>query len=141
MSRLQIPVTDAFDDANTQSVTVDLTTDQVDWLQAQADDLDLTLDQMLRSIVATQMRLEESEETESTKRKRSVVDSLRTANERLKEMMESTRSRNESTSDTLTRLRKRLGDGAPHSTDTPPSLQSSSDTPGDDAPSMFDLMD
>ena len=156
MSGIQIPVTDAFDDSEHESVTANLRPEHVEWLQSRARTLDLSFDEVLQAVIDAQMELLAAEKPEpEEKRTGSVVDSLRSANKRLQEMMDQTKSRSKTQSrsnstsdpsDTLSRLRARLGDGSaeadPHLSVRPPSAP---DAPGEASsntgPSMFDLMD
>lgn len=57
MSKTYIPVTDAFDDTDPlQSLEVELTSRQVDWLEQRADERGLSVDHVLRSILMAQIR-------------------------------------------------------------------------------------
>lgn len=88
---MQVPITDAFDaDTQLKSVTVRLHSEQLDWLQKKANDLDLSLNHVVRAVVNAHMRrsdvLPDAPEDESAS-EGSVVDQLRSANARLQEFM------------------------------------------------------
>lgn len=107
---MQIPVTDAFDETDSlDTLEVKLTPKQIDWLRQKADDRNLSLDHVLRSIVTTQIRedamersgdsrsgdgathatgtpssdTETSEPDDKNRTSSSIVESLRSARERL----------------------------------------------------------
>ncbi len=164
---MHIPVTDAFDDTDQfKSLEVELTTEQIDWLREKAEKQNLSLNHVLRSMITAQMRsedeygkepyvpsasgdgqpvfssasAEESTDDVGGNGSSSIVESLRSANERLQDLTEQDDIAESSTpADTLERLQARLGN------------TSDADDAEDDAQgsyvvenqnrSMFDMMD
>lgn len=141
---MRVPITDAFDKTDRlESLEVELTSKQIEWLRQKADERDVSLDHVLRSVVTAQIRAqndgveEESapsmsgdgqpasppneskdEEGASTSTDAadddtpSIVDSLRSASERLQDLTEKDdEAETPDPHDTLERLRARLGDG------------------------------
>jgi hypothetical protein len=65
MSDMQVPVTDAFDQTDQlQSLQVELTPEQIEWLEEMAAERGLSLDHMLRTLVNAQMRGVDEKSTE-----------------------------------------------------------------------------
>lgn len=57
MTEMNVPTTDAFDEAGQfESLLVELTPRQIEWLEETAAERGLSIDRMLRSIIAAQMR-------------------------------------------------------------------------------------
>lgn len=178
---MRVPVTDAFDDSDQlESLQVKLTPDQIEWLRQTADERDLSLDHVLRTILTAQMRNEEdapapppgsgdsiphspdeqptpskadaNQATDDTspgedKSSRdngspSIVESLRSASERLQDLTEEEEEDANETDlhDTLDRLRAHVdstndeNDSADHT----PETVLMDDTP---SRSMFDMME
>lgn len=130
---MRVPVTDAFDDSDDfESLEVALTSNQLDWLRQKADERDLSLDHMLRSVITAQMRAQDdSEDTpplpsasgdgqptaspsadeDAMEDPPSIVDSLRSASKRLQNLTEQDDdAETPDPHDTLERLQARLGD-------------------------------
>lgn len=167
---MRIPVTDAFDDADQlESLEVKLSPKQIEWLKQTAADRDLSLDHMLRTILTAKMREEEAsaslppesgdsipqspnaaptpsstepEEDTADDDPPSIVESLRSASERLQDL---TDEEDEATpsdpADTLARLRSRADNASTtddDSTENGPETVLMDDTP---SRSMFDMME
>jgi len=156
---MRVPVTDAFDDsAPLQSLEVELTPRQIEWLEQQADERGLSVDHMLRALVTKQIRGATAEtspsahsgdgappassEDPSGKRTEteppnaeegptSIVESLRSASERLQDLTdEDEKGSAPDLADTLDRLKARREAADADAAD------------GDDAGrSMFDLVE
>ena len=57
MSEMRVPITDAFDESDRlESVEVELTSKQLDWLREKADERGLSIDHVLRSVITAQIR-------------------------------------------------------------------------------------
>ena len=57
MSQMRVPVTDAFDETDQlQSLEVELTPRQIEWLEQRAEERGLSLDHMLRSVITARIR-------------------------------------------------------------------------------------
>lgn len=158
MSQMQIPVTDEDTDP-LQSLEVELTPRQVDWLEREADERGLSVDHLLRSIITDRIRESNSKLAASSRSgdgvphspdvnpapdadrdpaddgeeegPSSIVDSLRSASERLQDLTEED-SDPESSSDlrdTLSRLQT-YGDASSGeaSPDEDPSVSEASST-------------
>jgi len=167
---MRVPVTDAFDDSDQlESLEVKLTPDQIEWLEQMAAKRNLSLDHMLRTLLTAKMREAEepsppspesgdsiphspdeaptpSEAASETNAKEdddspSIVESLRSASERLQDLTEEEEDAKESDlHDTLARLRTHV-DNASDSED-----ESNEDGPGtvlvdDPGRSMFDMVE
>jgi len=153
MSEMRVPITDAFDDSDRlESVEVELTSKQIEWLRKKADERDLSLDHVLRSVITAQIRAQDDSLDEASSRSRpttgqpsappparsgdgaveasapagsssssetdaddgspSIVDSLRSASERLQDLTEKDdEAETPDPHDTLKRLQARLGEG------------------------------
>ena len=173
MSEMRVPITDAFDKTDRlESLEVELTRKQVEWLRQKADERDLSLDHVLRSIITAQIRAQnDSLDTSSTPSPSedrdpsapststngasdetdaadtadddppSIVDSLRSASERLQDLTEKDDgAETPDPHDTLQRLQARLGENGETEN------ESDADTPGtvllkNQNRSMFDLME
>lgn len=178
MSEMRVPITDAFDESDRlESLEVELTRKQVEWLREKADERNLSLDHVLRSVITAQIRgQDESMEPSSpvsgdgqppvspsaapddTDREMSIpsdaaaddeedddspsiVDSLRSASERLQDLTEQDdEAETPDPHDTLKRLQARLGEG-PEADD-----ESEEESPGtvilqNQNRSMFDMME
>ena len=169
MSEMHVPITDAFDETDRlESLNVELTSKQIEWLREKADERGLSLDHVLRSVVTAQIRAQNesgdeaappamsgdgqpasaSTSTEETEERStadddnpSIVDSLRSASERLQDLTEQDEEvETPDPHDTLERLQARLGEDGT-------STESSGDeNPGtvllqDQNRSMFDMME
>jgi hypothetical protein len=157
MSEMRVPITDAFDEsAHLESVEAELTSRQIEWLREKADERDLSLDHVLRSVITAQIRAQDdsledtgsrskpdneqpsvrsssspaassppaqsdaqepatsngtSTEDESRDDSPSIVDSLRSASERLQDLTEKDdEAETPDPHDTLKRLQARLGE-------------------------------
>jgi hypothetical protein len=172
---MHVPVTDAFDETDQlESLRVELTPEQIEWLEETAAERGLSVDHMLRSIITAQMRgvddtpsvpeesgdgtshsasmnvsdndtatRKQSEGKEDAERSNppSIVESLRSASERLQDLTEEEDEAKESgLHDTLSRLQAHMG-----STDDTDD-DGSSNTPSrtmlsNENQSMFDMMD
>jgi hypothetical protein len=179
MSEMRVPITDAFDESDRlESVEVELTSKQIEWLRDKAAERDLSLDHVLRSVITAQIRAQDDGlEAESSRQtlpgdgqpstppdapsdaapdrastdetgadgaddgSPSIVDSLRSASERLQDLTEQDdEAEAPDPHDTLKRLQARLGEG--DSTEDEPDEES----PGtvilqDQNRSMFDMME
>jgi Spy/CpxP family protein refolding chaperone len=161
---MRVPVTDAFDDTDQlESLKVELTTRQVDWIRQQADEQDLSFDHMLRSVITAQIREQcdpegedpappaadspqpaSGDETAGTADvnggSSSIVDSLRSASERLQDLTEQDDAAEApDPHDTLERLQARLGDSS-DTGEAEEEAQGSFVVENQDR-SMFDMMD
>lgn len=163
MSQMHMPITDAFDSTKKlESVEVELTSKQIEWLERKAEKRGVSLDHMLRSLVTAQIRgvdegrarppagdgappssadrddeATSDDDTEST----TIVESLRSASEQLQDLTEDEEDPDEpELSDTLSRIRSRL-EGDSDSGES--SSESTSETVllDDETPSMFDMME
>jgi len=165
MSQMHVPVTDAFDDSTAlQSLEVKLTPRQIEWLKQKADERSLSLDHVLRALITKQIRNSNAPSPSSGDRNpsapasddtpprrhaaatpdeddapASIVESLRSASERLQDLTDGDdESSGSDLSNTLARLKTRR---EASDSDAP-------ETEGDDAvvlddsgPSMFDLVE
>jgi seryl-tRNA synthetase len=171
---MHVPVTDAFDETDQlESLRVELTPEQIEWLEETAAERGLSVDHMLRSIITAQMRgvddtpsvpeesgdgtshsasmnvsdndtatTKQSEGKEDAERSNppSIVESLRSASERLQDLTEEEEAQESNLHDTLSRLRAHMG--STNDTDD----DGSSNTPSrtmlsNENQSMFDMMD
>jgi len=162
MSQMRVPVTDAFDETDQlQSLEVELTPRQIEWLEQRAEERGLSLDHMLRSVITAQIRgtdetaasaptggdgVPESAGSEASPSVRapssdadeeedapSIVESLRAASERLQDLTDKeTAPTTEDTSDLRDTI-DRLQDRIETSTDeeAAPEEASSGDSPDD----------
>lgn len=159
---------DAFDEAGSlETLEVKLTPKQIDWLEREADERNLSLDHVLRSIVTAQIREEalqpardsrsgekasstagtRSPNTEPTDREDesrdapSIVESLRLASERLEELTDPDEAADTSApSSRLSHLQSELHPPSP--SEDAPETDENDDLPLDgERRSMFDLMD
>jgi len=169
MSETRIPITDAFDATDhLKSLEVELTAEQLEWLRAKAAERDLSLDHMLRSVITAQMRAQgdsavppsgdgmtspsasssspvqatSDADTDTTDDSSpSIVDSLRSASERLQDLTEQDDdAETPDPHDTLERLQARLGENSDADE------ESDADNPGtvilqNQNRSMFDMME
>lgn len=169
MSEMRVPITDAFDETDRlESLEVELTGKQIEWLREKAEERGVSLDHVLRSVVTAQIRAQnEADETALPKTSGdgqpaststsgedaderptadddnpSIVDSLRSASERLQDLTEQDdEAESPDPHDTLERLQARLGED-----DTSSEADSDEETPGtmllqDQNRSMFDMME
>lgn len=132
---MRVPVTDAFDDSTPlQSLEVELTPRQIEWLEQQADERGLSVDHMLRALITKEIRGSDTEERlpagsgdgapvasvsgATDEREQapprddgptSIVESLRSAQERLQDLTDEDEkmSTGPDLSDTLARLKAR----------------------------------
>lgn len=150
MSDVNVPVTDAFSGGTSlESLEVELTPKQIEWLRAEAAERDLSVDHVLRSLITDQIRARgedpspttpptgsdssdsASEETTDDSSP-SIVDSLRSANERLQELTD-----DDNTADRTADERSQ----APPPPNRPADGGDDASVMMDDGPSMFDLME
>lgn len=170
MSEMRVPITDAFDETDRlESLEVELTGKQIEWLREKAEERGVSLDHVLRSVVTAQIRAQDdggSEAAPSTMSgdgqpastspsdeptderptadddTPSIVDSLRSASERLQDLTEQDdEAETPDPHDTLERLQARLGEDG-----TSTESASDEETPGtvllqDENRSMFDMME
>lgn len=169
MSDTRVPITDAFDDTDElEALPVKLTPEQVEWLQEKAEEQGVSVDHMLRTLLNAQMRDAEDttplpsqsgdgapqstttptsadarsaddDTSQSDTDTPSIVESLRSASERLHDLTEE-EEESESThdlDDTLSRLRARVGSTSSDDTNDEPGnvLMDESNQ------SMFDMVD
>ncbi|PSQ97125.1 MAG: hypothetical protein BRD55_04270 [Bacteroidetes bacterium SW_9_63_38] len=180
MSEMQVPATDAFDHTDEfDSLQVELTPEQIEWLEQTASDRGLSVGHLLRSIITAQMRgvdetpslPEESgggasrspsvdvsdkgprstddPEDEASDRSDApnIVESLRSASERLQDLTEKeeeNQTENSGLHDTLERLQAHMD--LPSGDDQPDAEEEDAKTPSrtmlqNQNPSMFDMMD
>jgi hypothetical protein len=167
MSDMRVPITDAFDETeHLESIEVELTRKQVEWLREKADERNLSLDHVLRSVVTAQIRAQNGDgsasppptpqngQSSSTTSpddgqadapaaddSPSIVDSLRSASERLQDLTEQDdAAETPDPHDTLARLQARLGE------DEDTDETADQDPPGtvlldNQNRSMFDMME
>jgi primosomal protein N' len=183
---MRVPVTDAFDDTDQlESLEVTLTSEQIEWLRQTADERDLPVDHVLRTILTAQMRDENetaappsesgdsiphspdkhptpssaeaersatddvpetdessSNESSSEDDSPSIVESLRSASERLQDLTEDEDDAKEpDRHDTLARLRahaENAQDAENDATENDPETVLMDDAP---SRSMFDMME
>jgi len=147
MSDVNVPVTDAFSGGTSlESLEVELTPKQVEWLRSKAAKRDLSVDHVLRSLITDQIR-SRGEETSATPAPAgstdaadgdeiddsspSIVDSLRSANERLQELTDDDAS--DRTSDERSQ--------SPPPPNRPAGGDDDASVLVEEGPSMFDLME
>ncbi len=172
MPDTRVPITDAFDDTDEwESLNVELTAEQIEWLERKADERGVSVGHMLRTVLTAQMRgttdipspgpsgdgapqsdSRESTDTSGTTGGKesdtdtpSIVESLRSASERLDDLTEKDEGEDEEDDelgDTLARLKTRAesmanrgGDEAEDDPDPGTVLMDDSDQ------SMFDMVD
>lgn len=168
MSDTHFPITDAFDDTDQlESLEVELTSEQLSWLRGKADERGVSLDHMLRTILTAQMdgvdeapsppshsgdgapesttdaSPNSTDTAKSAPDKSSLVESLRSASERLDDLTEEEEGEEENGNshdlhDTLSRLTARANsvtDDADAENDPGTVLM---DNPNQ---SMFDMVD
>jgi hypothetical protein len=171
MSEMRVPVTDAFDKTDPlESLEVQLTPKQIQWLKDTAADRGLSVDHMLRSIINAQIRgaeeappapaergdgtahesppnvsestPEPDAEEDGASDPPSIVESLRSASERLQDLTKNDEDAEEpDLHDTLARLQAHLG-----SRSSTADASSSEDAPqttmlDNENRSMFDMME
>ena len=174
MSETRIPITDAFDTTDQlESLEVELTAEQIEWLRTKADERGLSVDHMLRTIITAQMRAEGDEETsasapspgdgmaesppatvspteaeastdtnEADDNTPSIVDSLRSASERLQDLTEKDDdAETPAPHDTLKRLQARLGENGESDTETNEEERPGTVILQNENRSMFDMME
>jgi hypothetical protein len=181
MSQMQIPAADALDDTDPlRSIEVELPPRQIDWLERKADERGLSVDHVLRSIITAQIREASSEPAPSSRSgdgvprspgvnpasgkdrdaaaddtedsPSSIVDSLRSASERLQDLTNDDSEPEPSSDlrDTLSRLQSYADastEDAPSNEDTSsgegaPSTEETADTVVEDhGRSMFDMIE
>jgi hypothetical protein len=163
---MRIPVTDAFDESTPlQSLEVELTPRQIEWLEQQANERGLSVDHMLRALITKQIRGATAEtspsahsgdgappassEDSSGKREEtappdaeegptSIVESLRSASERLQDLTdEDETGAAPDLADTLDRLKARRDGSDARATDE----NNDAVVVDDSGPSMFDLVE
>jgi hypothetical protein len=165
MSQMRVPVTDAFDDTDQfESLEVELTPKQIEWLEQNAEERGLSLDHMLRSIITAQIRgtddlpsaptagdgapqspQNDSPDTGGTdvaedrdddnEDSPSIVESLRSATERLQDLTEEEEAEESDLHDTLSRLQSRMGGSSAEDEENDGVLIEN------DNRSMFDMME
>jgi len=177
MPEIQVPVTDAFDKTDQlESLRVELTPKQIEWLEDTAAERGLSVGHLLRSIITAQMRgVDETPSvpnasgdgtsrpasmdvagngsattTESRDEKESdnsdppsIVESLRSASERLQDLTEEKEENETKESglhDTLARLQAHM-DNTPDADEDDSSNTPSKTMLGNENRSMFDMMD
>ena len=181
MSQMQIPATDAFDDTDPlRSLEVELPPRQIDWLERKADERGLSLDHVLRSVITAQIREANSEPAPSSRSgdgvpqspsvtpapeggrdaaaddaedsPSSIVDSLRSASERLQDLTNDDSEPEPSSDlrDTLSRLQSYAdastdeapSNGEPSPDEGAPSAEETADIVVEDhGRSMFDMIE
>jgi hypothetical protein len=163
---MHVPVTDAFDESSTlKSLEVKLTPRQVEWLEQKADERDLSFDHVLRALLTKQIRESSTASISPThsgdrspsapaddpdKRRSatadaededgpsSIVESLRSASERLQDLTDAEGEASASDlSDTLARL------GARRDASDADATEDNNDAVvvDDRGPSMFDFVE
>jgi len=167
MSQIRLPVTDAFDEpASLQSLEVELTPRQIEWLERQADERSLSVDHVLRTLITAQIRGSDAESpppvpsgdgtpsasdadpapegsdaptNDEEDRSTSIVESLRSASERLQDLTDEDDEEEDSAasdrSDTPARLTARR-DAADEDAEDEDAV-----VLDDSGPSMFDLVE
>lgn len=170
MPQIRATTPDSFDETDgLESLEVELTPKQIEWLRQIADERDLPFDHVLRSVITAQIRAqgdpeqqppmpqtsgdgqpqssssaaslpEEKTEDEATDdESSSIVDSLRSASERLQDLTEQDNTaETPDPHDTLERLQARFGNKPDEESE-----DASHDTVliDDQSPSMFDMME
>lgn len=169
MSQMRVPVTDAFDDPDQlQSLEVELTPRQIEWLEQRAEERGLSLDHMLRSVITAQIRdtteasappattgdgapqssgregpspngaAKANEEDDPP----SIVESLRSASERLQDLTDEEDPAEDASDlrDTLDRLQDRIDASSDEAT-SPEDDSSEEVLPDDPGRSMFDMVE
>lgn len=170
--------TDSFDDTDhLELLEVELTSKQIEWLQRRADEQNLSLDHVLRSVITAQIRAQgdaleneprpprgdgspsaaakgssrgvnpsagaatETGEDAESAGPSSIVDSLRSASERLQDLTEQGDTADSPPShDTLRHLQSRLGD-APDADDEAEDASHDTVLVDDQRRSMFDMVE
>jgi hypothetical protein len=177
MSEMQVPVTDAFDKTDQfESLRVELTPRQIEWLEETAAERGLSVDHLLRSIITAQMRGvdetpsvpeasgdgtsgspsmdvsetlptdttdAENEESSRGSNPPSIVESLRSASERLQDLTEEKEddeTKESGLHDTLARLQAHM-DSTPDTEEDDSSNTPSRTMLDNENRSMFDMMD
>ena len=166
---MRVPVTDAFDEADeTENRTVELTPEQIDWLERKAESQGLSVDHVLRSIVTAAMRKAKEDPSPSApggdgapkssvsssptrsgnpgaNKKdedkddgHSIVESLRSANQQLQDLTDEGDSNGES--DTVSRLQARVDSSSDQESSADDS-RSESVLRHDQNRSMFDMVE
>ena len=183
MSQMQVPITDAFDDTDQlRSLDVELTPQQIEWLEAKAEERGLSLDHMLRSVLTAQMRgtesgsraparsgdgvphaadvdpapevdrdvvgdAEEATAGDGEDDASSIVDSLRSASERLQDLTDDDHAAEQPASDlrdSLTRLQSRAdasSDGDSPDEEAPSTAGAPDAAVDEQGRSMFDMVE
>lgn len=132
------PSTPFRDASESETVTVNLPSEYAQWLREQADQRDVSMAKIITALVDSQRQKQARRAARGEEPEESVAESLRSANERLRKLVDRAESLDGEPSNTLERLQERLGgDGQDSET---PTFQPSTDD-DDDTQSMFDLMD
>jgi hypothetical protein len=162
---MNVPVTDAFDDTDQlKSLEVTLTAEQIEWLRENAEERNLSLDHMLRSVITAQMRSRsasdappvpsisgdgqppsssDADDEASDDGPSSIVESLRSASERLQNLTDREQVGETETpdpSDALERLQAHLNDSSDVEEEAPDEDEESFVVENQDR-SMFDMID
>jgi uncharacterized protein YciW len=124
--------------SESETITVNVPEEYAQWLRSQADQRDVSMAEIVKALVDSHRKKEARRAARGEEPEESVAESLRSANERLRKLVDRADSLDEEPSDTLQRLRDRLGGDGQDS--EAPSFEPSADR-DDDAQSMFDLMD
>ncbi|PEN11112.1 hypothetical protein CRI94_16975 [Longibacter salinarum] len=122
---------------DTESLSVNLPTEYAEWIQAQAEYNDVSAGAVIRQLVDNQRMRDREEVTPNSadEKEESVADNLRSASERLRELVDRAESLDDKPDDVLERIESRL------QTQIEKDRNKSNPPISDDAPSMFDLMD
>lgn len=172
MPDTRVPITDAFDDTDDwESLQVELTPEQIAWLEEKAEERGVSVDHMLRTVLTAQMRGSDeipspssgsgdgapqstttptsgrsesagtSNATDSDTDTPSIVESLRSASERLDDLTEEEEAEESNLGDTLTRLKGRANNLANRSSEEEDDNEEDPGTVLMDEQSMFDMVD
>ena len=132
------PPTPFSDSSESETITVNVPAEYAQWLRAQADQRDVSMAEIVQALVDSHRQKAARRAARGEEPKESVAESLRSANERLRKLVDRADSLDEEPSNTLERLQDRLGGDGQDS--EAPSFQPSTDE-DDDTQSMFDMMD
>jgi len=122
--------------SGTESLTVQLPPPHAEWIRRQAERHAVTAARVIQQLVDNQRRRDADRSTADVQDEpeESVADNLRSASERLRDLVDRAESLDEDSSDVLNRIEARLNDQLDDE-------NAHNEDADDDAQSMFDLMD
>lgn len=132
------PSTLSSNSSGTQSLSVELPSGYVEWIEAQAERNDVPVHRIIQQLVDNQRKREAERAARGNKapsdESDSVADNLRSASKRLRSLVDRAQSLDDEPGDVLERVESRLNEQLEQS-------QNGTDAADDDTQSMFDLMD